>query len=436
MSAAAWHRRPAAASPDAAGGRRPVGPTRAAVAVDGDADAAADAASSDAVGLAAQTAFQDALLRLAASGAGEQAILAALRAHTGLPALTEDCYGNVRAQAGTLARSPSPVGREPARARLLDAARRVPGAVRAWGRLVAPIEMAGELLGVVALLDPEHAAVEGDRRAVERTGLALAPLLAHERRLAELRPRLRLDLVEKLISGEAPDDAPLLAATFGHDLRLPRRAAVLRWPDPADQAALGEAVARAAARLRWDALLGGRADTAVALVAGAGDRDAGLLYQTVVEELGAAAGAVGFGCRCECPDQLPHSYDQAVRALTARQRSRRPHGGTAYGELGLCRVLGGGHAERETGRFVREWLGDLLDYDARHHANLVATLARYLESGGSYDAAAESLRIHRSTLRYRLQRIREITGHDLGEVETRLNLHVATRIRDVLGEGG
>lgn len=95
-------------------------------------------------------------------------------------------------------------------------------------------------------------------------------------------------------------------------------------------------------------------------------------------------------------------------------------------------MMGTGDGEREADRFVGEWLGPLLDYDARHHTELVTTLARYLETGGSYDTTSERLLIHRSTVRYRLQRIREITGHDLSDVETRLNLHVATRIRNVL----
>ena len=35
--------------------------------------------------------------------------------------------------------------------------------------------------------------------------------------------------------------------------------------------------------------------------------------------------------------------------------------------------------------------------------------------------------IHRSTLRYRLARVAELTGHDLRKVDTRFNLHAATR---------
>ncbi|WP_330479835.1 helix-turn-helix domain-containing protein [Streptomyces platensis] len=67
------------------------------------------------------------------------------------------------------------------------------------------------------------------------------------------------------------------------------------------------------------------------------------------------------------------------------------------------------------------------------HSDLVQTLSQYFECGGNYDATAAALAIHRSTLRYRLQRIREVSGSDLGDIDSRLNLHVATRVWKVLG---
>jgi len=77
---------------------------------------------------------------------------------------------------------------------------------------------------------------------------------------------------------------------------------------------------------------------------------------------------------------------------------------------------------------VREWLGTLLDYDANRNCELVLTLSDYLECGGeTMTNPAAALHIHRSTLRYRLARIAELTGHDLRKVDTRFNLHAATR---------
>ena len=59
--------------------------------------------------------------------------------------------------------------------------------------------------------------------------------------------------------------------------------------------------------------------------------------------------------------------------------------------------------------------------------NLVESLSLYLECGRSQDAAAKALSVHRSTLKYRLQRIGEISGHDLSDPDTSFNLQLAIR---------
>ncbi len=77
--------------------------------------------------------------------------------------------------------------------------------------------------------------------------------------------------------------------------------------------------------------------------------------------------------------------------------------------------------------FVHKWLGTLAAYDERKHTELVKTLIQYLQHGGGYEATSRALSVHRSTLKYRLQRIRELTGFDLGDPETHFNLQLATR---------
>jgi DNA-binding PucR family transcriptional regulator len=76
---------------------------------------------------------------------------------------------------------------------------------------------------------------------------------------------------------------------------------------------------------------------------------------------------------------------------------------------------------------VDKWLGPLLEYDERRQTQLTRTLSVYLASGRHYEGSACSLSVHPSTLKYRLRRIRELTGYDLNEPETQFNLQVATR---------
>src|SRR4051812_49793067 len=78
-------------------------------------------------------------------------------------------------------------------------------------------------------------------------------------------------------------------------------------------------------------------------------------------------------------------------------------------------------------QFALRGLGPLLDYDDRRNADLVESLSLYLECGRSLDTAAKALSVHRSTLKYRLQRIGEISGLDLSDPDTSFNMQLAIR---------
>jgi hypothetical protein len=111
-----------------------------------------------------------------------------------------------------------------------------------------------------------------------------------------------------------------------------------------------------------------------------------------------------------------------VIANGGKERGRR--------ECGEVCVPPGGRAEDAASGpalFVESWLGPLIAYDAREPAELTATLAEFLEHHCDLDVTASALGIHRSTLRYRLFRIRQLTGYDIQRPDTRSNLLRATR---------
>ena len=155
--------------------------------------------------------------------------------------------------------------------------------------------------------------------------------------------------------------------------------------------------------------------------------DISALYNDLCRGLERPDGQVAIGEPALTPQQIPRAYAQARRALTARQQSSKPYGATAYADLGVTRILAIEENAAEVERLISDWLGGLLDYDKLHGTDLVPTLAAYLDRGGNYDETARALSVHRNTLRYRLARITKISGHDLTEVDTRLNLHLAAR---------
>ena len=68
---------------------------------------------------------------------------------------------------------------------------------------------------------------------------------------------------------------------------------------------------------------------------------------------------------------------------------------------------------------------------ARKGARLVETLRTYLDAGGSVPRTAETLHLHRTSLYYRLEQIREITGLDIDDGRNRLLLHLSLLLADL-----
>ena len=375
--------------------------------------------------------IHEALTRVSASGAGEEGIARTLFEVTGYPVAVEDRFGNLRAWAGPGLPDPYPKPDARKRASLLRQARREARPMRDGDRFFALAQPRDEILGVLSLVDPDGSAGPHDAFALEHGALVLAAELSHLRGLGEMELRLRGDLVDDLCSGTDDESAHARAQAIGYDLHRPHAVVVVQGRGKATGETLARAVEQAAGELEIGSLVG-RRQGAVVLLALNDQR-----WTELGEALGAAfpsaAVSIGVGGRCDRPADFPRSVREAFVALGVRQASRQPAGVTTYDSLGIYRILAGGEHNAEVEGFVREWLGPLLDYDSTHGAELVKTLSTYLECGGNYDETAEGLAIHRSTLRYRLQRIREVSGLELSDVDARFNLHAATRAWRVLG---
>lgn len=372
---------------------------------------------------------------VAASGGGDEAVTRALHGLTGLPALVEDRFGRLRSWTGPSRPIPYPEPDPVRHNEMLHAVAREMGPVRIRDRLITLIRPHGEILGVLALVDARDEADEHTVLALEHAAASLAMEMTHLRDLAETELRLHRELADDLLAGTDGPSAYARSEAVGHDLHRSHYVVVVQWSDWTPDDSFAQTVGRAASAVGMRSLLTRRSDHVVLI---ADERPhARALYEALARETGTRSGTIGVSAPSDSLNDIPHHYQEAQRALDVRRHSRERYGTTFFDELGLYRILGPGNDYRELETFVDEWLGQLIGYDSRHHAAMVETLSRYFDCGGNYDETADSLAIHRSTLRYRLQRIRDISGHDLANVEDRLNLQVATRVwKIVLGGPG
>jgi PucR family transcriptional regulator, purine catabolism regulatory protein len=131
-------------------------------------------------------------------------------------------------------------------------------------------------------------------------------------------------------------------------------------------------------------------------------------------------------------EQLRQSFyeaEEAVAVSAAMNLQKQP---TFFGNSSLFNLLRSKSAD-ELRLFCNNWLVDLIDYDARQRSELLGTLRAYFANNGNTALTAQTLKIHRNTLAYRLNRIAEITRLDLEDADVRLNLHLALKALEVLG---
>lgn len=79
--------------------------------------------------------------------------------------------------------------------------------------------------------------------------------------------------------------------------------------------------------------------------------------------------------------------------------------------------------------FAQRVLGPVLEHDARSHSQLLETLEAFLDCSGSWARTAEALHLHTNSVRYRIERIHELTGRDLSRLEDRVDFVLALKSR-------
>jgi sugar diacid utilization regulator len=368
------------------------------------------------------------LTRAAMTGTGLAGIAEAVHELTGHAVVVEDRAGSVIARAGPEGRTGQVRQARPARERMIQRAIEAGGPIQEPGRVVVIANPNDGVAGVLSLLDPDGTAGESEIVALEHGATVAAMELSRLRSLGETQLRMGHDLLEDLLAGVEPQIAVERARAIGCDLLQPWRIAVVEGTVGAESGVDEDQLVGSVRRALRDHIAGWllttRGGAVVVLVDAETDWSA---FRAAIVRTGDGGGRIGVGGSGTGALDVPRSYREARLALKMDASSGGGQGVTGFDDLGVFRLLAEVEETASVERFVASWLGALLDYDAKKPAELVATLSRFLELGQAYEATSDALAIHRSTLKYRLQRIREISGRDLSDPDTQFNLQLATR---------
>lgn len=295
--------------------------------------------------------------------------------------------------------------------------------------VVQPLALGGTPRGfLLAGMDRALGAYE---RSVLTAAISLLTLeLERAGRLADRLYRQRARVLERVLtSGGLSTDARAQFAAWGlADAAV--RVCVLFVPEEDAQARLEEVIlllagseSAAAAGLTWQA-------EGPAIVV-AFTEDAGVV--TALRAMASAGSGTALGIGDALPlDDLLRNHRAARHAAVLGQADGRAV--TDFGEFAALQMLLRSTAPSALRGFVSQALGPLTrdGPGAREH-ELHRTLEVFLAANGRWGEAAQTLGVHRHTLRARMGRVSEVTGRDPDAAYARMELWLALLIEDAIG---
>jgi PucR family transcriptional regulator, purine catabolism regulatory protein len=202
----------------------------------------------------------------------------------------------------------------------------------------------------------------------------------------------------------------------------------------------------------WNAL---REEASPALVASAGPLACALVPGGADEELFALGERVQAAAEGELHDRVRVGIGRAVPAVDARRSfhearcaqealafgvagsegngsaPERPKVAT-YKDLGSFQLLLSLQDDEALRLFCDSILGPIEASEGPYGGELMRSLEAFIEENGQWERAARRLYCHRHTLRYRIRRVEELTGRNLGSARDRIEFWLALRGRQLV----
>jgi sugar diacid utilization regulator len=143
--------------------------------------------------------------------------------------------------------------------------------------------------------------------------------------------------------------------------------------------------------------------------------------------------AIGRSRRVEDPRELQRAGNEAMLAANVVE-GEPEFSELAFDSTGTYQLLLPYMSDpAELRRFYNDTVRPLVAYDEQYETDLLGTLATFLDCDANVNATAARLITHRHTVRYRFERVRELTGLDVQSTDGREKLSLGLKAMRVLG---
>lgn len=325
-------------------------------------------------------------------------------------------------------------------------------------RLVGPIIVGQQLFGFVCYLRSGLPFTELDHIAVEHSASVLALEMLKQKEIAAVESRLKGDFVDDLLSEHLTEPHSIITRARGldYDITQPHRVLVFDISNLAQVLKSLKHDEKKVFQLKNDlagmiksclqqfsrGMVVTKSDHLIMLIQinpleklkkGVQDLAEQILEQTM-KLFPKVTLTVGIGSNCIELSDYYRSYQSALKAIEIGKTLRKQSQIISLDQFGAHALLFSAFNPADLRRFAHAQIGSLLVYDVTYQAELLPTLQEFLNNRGNVEKTARSMNLSISGLKYRLQRIEEITGQNPKDPQASFNLQLALSILQLMGK--
>ena len=325
-------------------------------------------------------------------------------------------------------------------------------------RLVSPILVGSQHLGFVSLLRIGLPFSDLENIDLEHAASVFALVILEQKKIAEVERRIKGDFIDDLLSENLVDPNSIInrARGLNYDITLPHRVLVLEIQNfSLLDKSLGQDEKRILHfKTEFVSTVQGYLERfGKGIVVNKGDNLILLVQQTmqncpekvtrklaeniidqVLKSYPKITLSMGIGSNCTELSEFNNSYLSAKKALEIGKILKRHSKVISLEQFGTHALLFRVLDPQDIYSFATNHIGALLTYDETFQTELVPTLQEFLSHRGNVEGTAKTMDMSISGLKYRLKRIKEITGQDPKDGQAFFNLYLAINILQLVGK--
>ena len=325
-------------------------------------------------------------------------------------------------------------------------------------RLVGPIIVGQQLLGFVSFLRSGLSFTELEHIAVEHSASVLALEMLKQKEIDAVENRLRGDFIDDLLTENVSDPHSIINRARGldYDITQPHRVLVLDICNLTqvvqslkyDEKKIFQFksdlvnIAKSCLKLPFKGMAVTKVDHLIMLIQtnhlDRHNKSIKELAEKIIEQVAnrfpKVTLSVGIGSNCVRLTDFFRSYQAAQKAIEIGKALNKRGQIVSLEQFGTHALLFSAFNPSDLSRFASGQIGPLLTYDDAYQSQLLPTLQEFLNNRSNVERTARSMNLSVSGLKYRLQRIQEITGQDPKDPQASFNLQLALNILQLMGK--